>query len=127
MTERQKMQSREEAAKFCQTFEDVYIDYPFDDNWVAARHKGNKKCFAFIFERNGRIWVNVKCDPEWCDLWRTEYASVLPAYHMNKTYWNSVILDGSVSEGRICDMIAESYAITKERPEKETPRRKEKA
>ena len=121
------MRSREEAVSFCLTLEDVYIDYPFDDNWAAARHKENKKCFAFIFERNGQIWVNVKCDPEWRDLWRAEFSSVLPAYHMNKMYWNSVILNGSVPEERICDMIAESYTITGGKSGRSSVQRKEKA
>lgn len=57
------------------------------------------------------MWVNVKCDPEWREFWRGAYASVIPAYHMNKTHWNSIILDGSVRDKDIKRMIAESYDL----------------
>lgn len=38
---------------------------------------------------------------------------VVPAYHMNKTHWNSIILDGSVPDKDIQRMIGESYDLTK--------------
>ena len=107
------MRTREEAIAFCRGFSDVLEDYPFhDDNWTAMRHCGNKKIFALIFERDGKIWINVKCDTEWRDFWRGAHASVLPGYHMNKEQWISVRLDGSVTEGEIKDLIDLSYGLT---------------
>lgn len=58
------------------------------------------------------MWVNVKCEPQWRDFWRDAFASVVPAYHMNKTHWNSVILDGTIPEKDIRRMIGESYDLT---------------
>ncbi len=108
------MRTREEAIAFCRGFSDVLEDYPFhDDNWTAMRHCGNKKIFALIFERDGKIWINVKCDTEWRDFWRGAHASVLPGYHMNKERWNSVILDGTVPDGDVERMLRESYELTK--------------
>ena len=69
--------------------------------------------FALIYERNGQIWINVKCDPEWRDFWRETYPSVVAAYHMNKEHWNSIILDGTVPGKEIRRMIAESYDLTR--------------
>ncbi len=107
------MTTREEAVAFCLKFQDVYEDYPFHDpNWCVVRHKGNKKVFAWIFDREGHVWVNVKCNPEWRDFWRQAYDAVLPAYHLNKEHWNSIILDGSVPKDEIQRMILESYALT---------------
>ena len=77
------------------------------------RHKKNKKIFAFIYEKDEHVWINVKCEPEWRDFWRNAFASVIPAYHMNKKYWNSIILDGTVPPGDIRRMIGESYDLTK--------------
>lgn len=89
----------------------VVEDYPFhDDNWCPMRHK---KAFAVIYERHGGIWINVKCDPEWREFWRNAFASVVPAYHMNKTHWNSIILDESIPEKDVERMIGESYDLTK--------------
>lgn len=75
--------------------------------------KGNKKTFALIYDKDGYVWINVKCDPEWREFWRNALESVVPAYHMNKTHWNSIILDGSVPDKDIQRMIGESYDLTK--------------
>ena len=47
------------------------------------------------------IWINVKCDPNLTYMWRSSYKSVVPAYHMNKYHWNSIILDGTVPDDDI--------------------------
>ena len=48
------MQTRQEAIQYCHSFQDVYEDYPFhDDNWCVMRHKGNKKTFALIYDKDG--------------------------------------------------------------------------
>ncbi len=107
------MKIRQAAIDLCLTLNNTYEDYPFDDtNWTVIRHKENKKVFAWIFEREGHIWINLKGKPEWNDFWRSSFNSVIPAYHLNKTHWNSVILDGTVPEENIYDMITESYELT---------------
>lgn len=107
------MKTREEAIAYCKTFKNVIEDYPFRDaNWALMRHKDNKKAFACIYERQDNVWINVKCDPEWRDFWRGTYESVVPAYHMNKEHWNSIILDGTVPEEDVKKMIIESYGLT---------------
>ena len=79
------MRERREVIDYCLTFENVFEDYPFhDDNWCVMRHKQNKKVFAWIFNKDGYVWVNVKCDVEWRDFWRNAFDSVIPAYHLNK-------------------------------------------
>lgn len=108
----QKMTARQEVIQYCLTFPGVFEDYPFhDSNWTCMRICASRRIFAWIFERQGRIWVNVKCDPQWREFWRDAYASVIPAYHMNKTHWNSIILDGTVPEKDVRRMIAESYDL----------------
>lgn len=107
------MTDRKEAIAYCLTLKDAYEDYPFHDpNWCVIRHKSNHKVFAWIFDRNDYVWINVKCDPEWRDFWRQSFPSVLPAYHLNKKHWNSIILDGTVPEKEIRRMILESYDLT---------------
>ena len=108
------MTTREEAIWFCLTFPDVYEDYPFrDGQWAVIRLKESKKVFAWIFERNGYVWVNVKTDPEWRDFWRGAFESVLPAYHLNKEHWNSLVLDGSIPEETVKQLIGDSYDLVK--------------
>ena len=94
------------------TFPFAYEDYPFDDfNWTGMRRSDTNHGFCWIFERDGQLWMNVKVDPDWAGFWRDLYPSVLPAYHMNKKHWNSVVLDGSVPEKELCSMISASYEL----------------
>ncbi len=113
------MTTREQAVQFCNQLCDVYKDDPFHDpNWSIMRHKANKKVFAWIFEKDGFIWINVKCDPEWRDFFRNAYESVRPGFHLNKEHWNSIILDGTVPQTDIERMIEESYDLTKPKKRK---------
>ena len=99
---------------FCMALPEVYEDYPFKDkNWTLMRHKKNSKAFAWIYERQGKIWINVKCDPEWRDFWRSAYKSVVPGYHQSKEHWNSIIMDGNVPDKDVKRMIEESYDLTR--------------
>lgn len=107
------MTTRKEVTDYCLTFDEVFEDYPFHDpNWCVVRHKASKRVFAWIFDKDGNVWVNVKCDPQWRDFWRQTFSSVIPAYHLNKEHWNSIILDGSVPKEDIKRMISESYDLT---------------
>lgn len=94
-------------------FDDVYQDYPFDDNWTAIRHIGNTKTFAFIYEYKGQMRLNLKTYPELISIWLQTYPCVQPAYHMNKRHWISVILDGSQDDDVIGGFITDSYKLTK--------------
>lgn len=99
---------------FCLTFAGAYEDYPFaDTNFTAMRHRDSGKTFALIFERLGHIQINVKCEPMQADFYRRAYPSVTPGYHMNKTHWNTITLDGSVPDEEIAAMITDSYHLTK--------------
>lgn len=110
------MKKRKEILDFGMSLPDVYIDMPFhDDNWVLLRYQKNKRAFAWTYEREGNIWVNVKVEPEWRDFWRSTYKSVLPGYHQNKEHWNSIILDGSIPDEEIKRMVAESYDLIKDK------------
>ena len=113
------MQTREEAIAFALLFPDTYQDAPFhDDNWQLVRVKGSRKVFLWTYERNGYMNLNVKVDPEWRDYWRDAFESVLPGWHQNREHWNTIILDGSVPDDAVREMIAESYRLVTDSPSK---------
>ena len=113
------MKTRDEVISFGLSFPNTYTDTPFrDTNWQLVREKTTKKAFLWTYERDGRININVKVDPEWRDFWRRTYESVIPAYHQNKEKWNTVILDGSIPDKDIKRMIAESYDLVTDSPTK---------
>ena len=113
------MRTREEALAFELSFPDTYQDAPFRyDNWQLVRVKGSKKAFLWTYERNGYMNLNVKVDPEWRDYWRDAFASVVPGWHQNREHWNTIILDGSVPDDAVREMIAESYRLVTDSPSK---------
>ena len=113
------MKTREEALNYGLSFPDTYREAPFrDTNWQLVRVKKSKKAFLWTYEKDGYINLNLKVDPQWRDLWRKTYKSVLPAYHQNKEHWNTIVLDGSIPDGVIKRMIAESYDLVTDSPTK---------
>lgn len=113
------MQTREEVLAFALSFPDTYQDAPFhDDNWQLVRVKGSRKAFVWTYERNGYMNLNVKVAPEWRDYWRDAFASVVPGWHQNREHWNTIILDGSVPDDAVREMIAESYRLVTDSPSK---------
>ena len=55
--------------------------------------------------------VNLKCDPEEAVLLRERYDGVLPGYHMNKQHWNTIVMDGSISDSLVTTWIDNSYDL----------------
>lgn len=113
------MRTREEAIEYGLSFPDTYMEAPFHDaNWQLVRVQGSKKAFLWVYERNGCIHLNVKVSTEWRDFWRGAFVAVVPGYHQNKEHWNTIILDGSIPEKDVKQMIAESYDIITDSPTK---------
>ena len=104
-----------ELINLCLTLSDSYEDYPFgdDDGWCVIRHRVNRKGFAHIYERNDRLYVNLKCDPLEADFLRQMFTDITPAYHMNKTHWNGIAVNGDVTDEEIRRMIERSYDLIK--------------
>jgi len=110
--------TRREHIDFCLTFPAAYEDYPFDNitdagAWTVMRHRTNKKSFALIYERNGKLCVNLKCAPIEAAFLRQVYVDLTPAYHMNKDHWNTVTLGGDVPDDELKRMIENSYNLIK--------------
>lgn len=55
--------------------------------------------------------INLKCDPEQAALLREQYDAVQPGYHMNKKHWNTILMDGSVSDQLIEQWTDDSYDL----------------
>ena len=77
--------TKRELIDLCLTYQGSYEDYPFDNVTSVIRHGGNKKMFALIAERHGKLYMNLKCDPIKADTLRTVFKSVEAGWHMNKT------------------------------------------
>jgi predicted DNA-binding protein (MmcQ/YjbR family) len=69
------------------------------------------KIFALSRLDQDPLRVSLKCDPGLAQELREMHAAVLPGYHLNKRHWNTVIVDGSLPDQMIEDMIEDSYDL----------------
>ncbi|MEX1031312.1 MAG: MmcQ/YjbR family DNA-binding protein [Paenibacillaceae bacterium] len=84
--------------------------YPFDPQ-LPVLFVG-EKMFALLGHTDGIESVNLKGDPEQNWVLREQYPGViLPGYHMNKRHWNTILLNGSVPEEILLQLIDESYLL----------------
>ena len=118
--------TRDELIEYCLTFPFAYEDYPFDaavddGAWTVMRHTVNKKSYALIYERNGRLCVNLKCDPFQADFFRKIYEDMTPAFHMNKEHWNTIVVGGDVPDRELLEMVQRSYDLIKPKPQTSEP------
>ena len=96
----------EELRTYCLSKKGGTEDLPFGPDTLVFKVMDK----MFLLTGMGRtLQFNVKCDPEKAVELRDEYACVKPGYHMNKKYWNTVTIDGSVSAKQLQSWIDHSY------------------
>ena len=89
---------------------------PFGDDTLVFKVCG--KIFLLISLKEANRF-NVKCDPDLAIQLRESYSEVQPGFHMNKTHWNTVYFDKSLTEKQLLEMIDHSYnLIVKSLPKK---------
>jgi predicted DNA-binding protein (MmcQ/YjbR family) len=99
----------EAVREYCIVKPGVTEGFPFDETTLVFKVGGKMFCLMSLDQNPSRI--NLKCDPEEAISLRETYPSIIPGYHMNKKYWNTVILDGSIENTLIRKMIDDSYDL----------------
>ena len=109
----------------------VKPEYPWRKypDYAVLRHSDNNKWFALVAEvERTRLGlpgdeyvpiVNLKVDDLMFRDMLIQEEGIMPAYHMNKQHWITVLLDGSVQEDRVYDLLDMSYVATASRKKKE--------
>lgn len=106
--------NRKDVIRYCLELPDVYEDYPFKgDDSVTMKHKKNNKWFALIMNVQGKEYLNIKTNPEYSELLRKTYDYIIPAYHMNKEHWNTIILGDKCDKELVKELLEQSYKLTK--------------
>jgi predicted DNA-binding protein (MmcQ/YjbR family) len=82
-------------------------DFPFGESPV---YKVGGKMFA-LMSTEGALKLWLKCDPVLVPILRETYPAVTTAPYMDKKHWNQVIVDGSIADEEILEMIDNSYAL----------------
>ena len=99
----------EELRDICLSKPGTSEDFPFGPDTLVFKVSG--KLFALCGVADEPLSVNLKCEPELAELLRQKYDAVTPGYHMNKRHWNTVVLDGSVPEHEVLELIDLSYTL----------------
>ncbi|WP_443090242.1 MmcQ/YjbR family DNA-binding protein [Basfia succiniciproducens] len=96
----------------------LWKSYP---DFAVFSHQDNRKWYAIVMNvekeklglaGSGKINVmNVKCSPEMLSLFLAQ-EGFLPAYHMNKSHWLTIRLDGSVDKETVCFLLNGSFDLT---------------
>jgi predicted DNA-binding protein (MmcQ/YjbR family) len=83
--------------------------FPFGPETSVFKVAG--KIFALSALARSPLNVSLKCDPALAEQLRDAHTAVTPGYHLNKRHWNTVALDGSMSDRLVADMIEDSYDL----------------
>lgn len=98
----------EEFREYCIAKPGVTEEFPFDESTLVFKVMG--KIFA-LTDLVDEFSLNLKCDPERAIALREQYAAIQPGYHMNKAHWNTIKMDGSLSQKLILELIDHSYDL----------------
>ncbi len=99
----------EELRNYCISKNGVEETLPFGPDTLVYKVMG--KVFLLTGIEYNPIQFNIKCDPEKAIELREQFSCVIPAYHMNKKHWITVIPDGSLSNKLIEELINDSYNL----------------
>lgn len=95
--------------KTCLDLPGACEEFPFDDSNSVFKVTG--KIFAMSRLQARPLRVSLKCDPDLAVQLRGQYPAVTAGYHLNKRHWNTVLLDGSVPDQLVREMIEDSYDL----------------
>jgi predicted DNA-binding protein (MmcQ/YjbR family) len=83
--------------------------FPFGPETSVFKVGG--KLFAISGLRSEPLRVSLKCEPDLARGLRATHPAIQPGYHLNKRHWNTVVLDGSLPDSMVEDMIEDSYDL----------------
>ncbi|MCD8321383.1 MAG: MmcQ/YjbR family DNA-binding protein [Oscillospiraceae bacterium] len=104
----------------------LWVQYP---SYAVLRRSDNRKWYGIIMDvpRNKlglpgtdvTDVLDIKCDPLMADQLRQQ-PGFLPGYHMNKKTWISILLDGTVADDKIFELLDVSFKSTAKGQKKST-------
>ncbi len=104
----------EEFREYCLSKKGVTESFPFDEKTLVF--KVLKKMFALTGLERQPPAANLKCDPERAIELREEYDGIiLPAFHMSKKHWNTVVFDLRLPKEKLLELIDHSYDLVVEK------------
>lgn len=85
--------------------------FPFSAELSVFKVAG--KVFALTALDELPLRISLKCVPEVATKLRIEHPAITAGYHLNKQHWNTVLIDGSVPDALVREMIEDSYDLVR--------------
>jgi predicted DNA-binding protein (MmcQ/YjbR family) len=98
-----------ELRDHCLAFSGSAETFPFGPETSVFKVAG--KIFAISGLAQAPLQISLKCDPLLAEQLREAHAAVTPGYHLNKRHWNTVLIDGSLPDQMIKDLVEDSYDL----------------
>ena len=95
--------------KICLGFPGAREEFPFGEENSVFKVAG--KVFALSPLKAKPLRISLKCEPDLAVRLRAEHPAIIPGYHLNKRHWNTVELDGSLTDDFVREMIEDSYDL----------------
>lgn len=99
----------EQLRGLCLSFRGSRETFPFGPETSAFRVF--EKIFALSALHGEPLTVSLKCEPPLAEQLRAQHPAITGGYHLNKRHWNTVTLDGSLTDQMIADMVEDSYDL----------------
>lgn len=99
----------EHIINYCLSFAEAAETTPFGPDILV--YKVAAKMFAATNPDTFPSQINLKCDPDRALELRDLYPAVKAGWHMNKKHWNTVVLDGSLPDELVLEMVRDSYRL----------------
>lgn len=101
--------NRDRVLALCAGMPAAREDYPFGDG--VAVFKVGGKMFALVLLSQEPATISLKCDPDLALTLRDRYPAITAGYHLNKRHWNTVVLDRSVPDDELLELVDHSYDL----------------
>jgi predicted DNA-binding protein (MmcQ/YjbR family) len=98
--------------EYCLSKKGASEHFPFDENTLVCKVGGKMFALSSLLQwEKNEPSVNLKCDPERAQELRAEYDEIKPGFHMSKVHWNTIALNGNLSNTLVKELIDHSYEL----------------
>ena len=105
---------RDTLVALCLSLPGAVEEYPFGPDTTVFKTRANNRVFAILSADGSPVTsVTVKSHPEDARALRAHHPAITAGYHMNKKHWITVVLDGSVPDDLVEEIVSESHNLVR--------------
>ncbi|OMH32470.1 MmcQ/YjbR family DNA-binding protein [Tersicoccus sp. Bi-70] len=104
----------ERVRELCLRLPGTWEDFPFGPETSVFKVRaggGVARMFALTTLAATPLSISLKCEPALAVALRAAHPEITGAWHLNKTHWNGVALDGELEEAMVADLIEDSWDL----------------